>query len=331
MTFNPHVDLGGLAVLNAMDANVWRNLIRVLRYIGGDNVDIHNNFVTDPPHAGEVYIGLAPIVSNPNATLSNFMENSISRITEIGNGNLFDGLREIREFVNRQYYACATVVRHIADLDLQDPIARGALINTNLAGAGDLDTNGVYLIANFLGNQTMALPLIDLRVLGVDPNNVAGYTIDDLWADLNSIFFPNSNDNAALAFPRGVNAATIRNNVETKASFEVCPHVAFKVGYSFEELGASLYVKFGAMQLKGRVTPVNDVFGMGDEKFNKVTPFVAVGVTRNLDERWGVSVEVSHAFRTTKRLPDVKIFRHTIENRTSISRTNVKIMVVYRI
>ncbi|MDR1236090.1 MAG: hypothetical protein LBJ96_03710 [Holosporaceae bacterium] len=306
--------------------NVWRDFLSILHYIGGEDVNIRNNFTINPSAPGGLYDG--GYNQNLNATLGNIMANSRERITVLGNGDLFVGFGEIRRFLTERCAVCAAAFRNFAEQDLRD-LLNNPIPGTSFAGANPLNDVALFVLSSFFRGTMQQLN--KLENVGINPANMNGYAFADLQAAMNSIYTPTADDDSALALPRGVNAATIRNNLETKASFEVCPHVAFKVGYSFEELGASLYVKLGAMQLKGRVTPVNDIFGMGDEKFNKVTPFAAVGVTRNLDDRWGVSVEVSHAFRTTKRLPDVKIFRYTIENRTSISRTGVKVMAVYRI
>ncbi|MDR1982652.1 MAG: hypothetical protein LBQ08_02535, partial [Holosporaceae bacterium] len=59
--------------------------------------------------------------------------------------------------------------------------------------------------------------------------------------------------------------------------------------------------------------------------------FIAVGATKNIDDRWGVAIELSHAFKTTKRLEDIRIFGNTVENRTDISRSSFRVMATYRL
>ncbi|MDR2780868.1 MAG: hypothetical protein LBB21_00170 [Holosporaceae bacterium] len=331
--FDARVDVGNLGTYNrVIHTSVWNNFVSVVRYIGGENIDISAahlaNFITNPADPA----GVSPArIGNMNATLRNFMGNVMTTITQLGreqlhsgnnNQNLLAGLGIIREFVTSRYETFAMALRHIADADLRD--INGALIGgTHFGGNVNLNDHAAYMVTNFLRNSWDA---IDVDDLGINPATV---NENELNAIMNSIYIPTAEDDALLALPRGVNPATIKNNVKTKSTFGVCPHIAFKMGYFFKELGASLYVKTGMIQLNGRVTPVNDLYDLQDEKFNKIAPFVAFGCMKNIDGKWGVAVEVSHAFRVTKKMQDVKIFRQVIENKTSISRTNVRIMATY--
>lgn len=103
-----------------------------------------------------------------------------------------------------------------------------------------------------------------------------------------------------------------------------------KVGYYFREIRGCLFAKLGLIHLNGHVIPVNSAYGIQEEKFHKVAPFVAVELMKNINEKWGWAVEISHAFRTKKKMKDVHLFGMKVENSTSISRTNVRLMAMYR-
>jgi hypothetical protein len=51
---------------------------------------------------------------------------------------------------------------------------------------------------------------------------------------------------------------------------------------------------------------------------------------KNINDRWGIGVELSHAFKTKKKLRDIKIFNYTLENNTSISKTDLRVLLTYR-
>jgi hypothetical protein len=80
------------------------------------------------------------------------------------------------------------------------------------------------------------------------------------------------------------------------------------------------------IQLNGLITPVNNVY-LNEEKFRKITPFISLGAMKNIGGRWGMALEFSHAFKTTKRLQDVQIYSHTVENRTDISKSSIRMMI----
>lgn len=314
---------------NVVSANVWSDFVNVLRFIGGADVDIRNNFSIAPADGNALFSSATahpPYDANPNANLRNIIGNTCTNITALGNGDTFSGLQQIRDFVNRRYPTCAAALRNFAEADLRD--LPGVVPGTS-AGGGVALTDALLLMLNDFFRGAM-LTTSAFEDLGINPASMGSATFDDLEADVGRIYNPTATDNNALAFPGGVDLATIQNNVETKASFNVCPHLAFKFGCYLQELGGMLYAKVGIIQLSGHVTPVNNLYGLQDEKFRKITPFAAVGLMKNINEKWGYVIELSHAFKVTKNMKDVEIFGIRVKNKTSISRTNVKFMVTYR-
>ena len=81
----------GASVLSA----VKNNFFKVLRYIGGENVNIsHDNFVTDNANGGAIYAGGAGMggAPNANANLRSFIgDNTAVRISDLCGGNLVEG------------------------------------------------------------------------------------------------------------------------------------------------------------------------------------------------------------------------------------------------
>jgi hypothetical protein len=188
------------------------------------------------------------------------------------------------------------------------------------------DTNGLRLdtlfdLYDFFGYQGWS----DYRfsILGIDSTESFAGVLNDM----ERIFNP-----SALNFglPAGMTRADIKNYIQTKTSFGVCPHISLKVGYFFNEMKANLYAKFGAIMLNGHVIPQNNLYGIAEEKFNKIAPFAAIGAEKNISDRWGVTLELSHAFRATKRLGDINILGCRMQNRTSVSKSSIRVMAVYR-
>lgn len=111
----------------------------------------------------------------------------------------------------------------------------------------------------------------------------------------------------------------------SKTKFDLCPYVALQLGYYIKELGGILYTKLGAMQLNGRSTIASETANVYDEKFHRWTPYAAIGFNKSISEYWGVSVEVGHAFRTSKKF-DIKYGKDTIKEKIAVSRTMFKVL-----
>ena len=312
---------------NVISANVWSNFVNVLRFVGGANMNIQNNFVTDPADANPLF-DPTTYNANANARLQNIIGNTYARISVYGNGDVFSGFQDLQEFVTNRYPICAAAFRNFAQQDLYDHIhALGTVAGTAAGGGTALPDALVFILHDFFSGSLLRT---QLRSIGVNPANMGGATWNDLVAEINAILNPSAADDAALAVPAGVDVRTIQHNIQTKTSFGVCPYVAMKLGYYFREIRGCLFAKLGLIHLNGHVIPVNSVYGIQEEKFHKVAPFVAVELMKNINEKWGWAVEISHAFKAKKRLRDANFFGVRVENKTSISRTTVRLMATYR-
>ena len=310
---------------DVIDNGVWHNFAGVLRYLGCNNDTISAAFVNLPASGGGIcdmhYVG------NPNARLEDFIPHSWSLVNDIGNSNTLDGLEQIRNFIGRHYPAYATALANIATNDLTT-LEGIPSPGTSITGGSNINGAITDIVSYFLLNDIEGGT--DYSTLGINDAVMGGVTFDQLKAIMDSIYFPSAADNAAFTVPAGVYPRTVVNNVKTKATFGICPYLACKIGYYFNEVNGILYAKFGVILLNGRITPENTVYGLQDEKFYKIAPMIGCGLMKNINEKWGWAVEISHAFRTKKKMKDVHLFGMKVENSTSISRTNVRLMATYR-
>jgi hypothetical protein len=344
--------------IGIVNANPWQNLIGTFRYLGNaagssnadgfpSDMNVRNFIIADSNGQG-VYntLGYLPApgggdVSYNNAQLADFMPRVIENLREFGahisgrNGNeaLLAGIREIRDFTSARFSAFASILQNIAAGNITSPGGAAVLYG----GAGNLSDNAANVIAEFIGGEIRYGRLFNfirnLSEVGIPLGVLPGATpAEQLQSAINVILSIYNPTTGVFALPPGVTEADIRNSVQTKTSFGVCPHVAVKVGYFFNELNACLYTKIGVIQLNGQVTPVNNLYNIREEKFRKITPFVAIGGTKNIDDNWGIAVELAHAFKVKKKLRDIRIFnRYTIENSATVSRTNLRVMLIYKL
>ncbi|MDR1236207.1 MAG: hypothetical protein LBJ96_04325 [Holosporaceae bacterium] len=310
----------------SISGNVWENFVRTIRYLGGGEGEAAiNDFITRDAHLGGVFADVLVdpnCTANPNATFANFLnENTRIRIAELGNGSIIEGFREIKSFLQDRLPNLADAFNHMAEIDIRE-FGGAQVLGTRLGGGiVGLTLENVYYLYDFFAHQMGGGAGFD--TLGV--NRAALF--DQIIDEMNNLYYAPQAD---LVFPADVNEVTVRN-VETKTSFGVCPHLALKAGCFLKKLNVCLYAKFGAIQLNGHVTPVNNIYGLREEKFKVIAPFVAVGATKSVDENWGIGLELFHAFKRTKKLQDTRIFRHTIENRTCISKTGLRLTVSYKL
>lgn len=307
------------------------SIIEVLRYVGGSDINLDSAFITAKSTLPSVYDNRT-MEGYGNAKLSDFMPISWSVLQQLGNGNVAAGLTQIRELVLRHYPNYAKTLSNFGSKDFH--VTAGAVShNTALSGGQDWNTDIADNVGLFLQgtiNTGTAGNAISYDQLGVDEANMDGITFDDVKSDINKIYYPTAANDAELAIPYGSDIKSIQNNVKTKATFGVCPHIACKIGYYFKEIHGVLYTKLGVTMLHGRVTPVNNIYGLQDEKFNKIAPMIGFGLQKNINDKWGYVVELSHAFKVKKKLKDVEIFGIKLENKTSISRTNLRFMLTYK-
>ena len=239
---------------NVIAANVWNNFVNVLRFVGGANVNIQNNFVTDPADANPLF-DPTTYNANANARLQNIIGNTYARISVYGNGDVFSVFQDLQEFVTNRYPICAAALRNFAQQDLYPVSSTGPAIAGTAAGGGTaLPDVSVFLLNDFFSGRLFTSYL---AAIGVNPANMGGATWDNLVAEINTILNPSAAHDVALAVPAGVDVRTIQHNIQTKTSFGVCPYVAMKLGYYFRELRGCLFAKLGLIHLNGHVIPVN--------------------------------------------------------------------------
>ena len=152
------------------------------------------------------------------------------------------------------------------------------------------------------------------------------YNVDD--ADENLRYYRTLHDEDDSGTPE-TQANTNSNSsykFHSKTTFNLCPHISLQLGYFVKEFGGILYTKLGAMQLNGRTTIATDVADVYTEKFHKWTPYAALGFNKSISEVWGVSVEVGHAFKTSKKF-NIKYGNDVIKEKISVSRTMFRVLL----
>ncbi|MDR1236122.1 MAG: hypothetical protein LBJ96_03880 [Holosporaceae bacterium] len=164
---------------------------------------------------------------------------------------------------------------------------------------------------------------------GVLPGATPNDWFDALEAVINSIFDP-FNTAIDFALPPGITEADIKKSLQMKTSFNVCPNISLKFGYFFTEFNACLYAKIGGILLDAHVTPAANLYDVKEESFRKITLFLALGATRSIGNNWSVAIELSHAFRTKKRLQDIQALGHRLQNDITVSKSDIRILFVYR-
>ncbi|MDR3180103.1 MAG: hypothetical protein LBT70_04370 [Holosporaceae bacterium] len=112
------------------------------------------------------------------------------------------------------------------------------------------------------------------------------------------------------------------------ASFGVCPHLALKVGAHFSKIKSSLHLKAGLAYLSGKVAFDS---GISNKSFGKIAPMVGIEVNRQICNNWGVGLELSHTFGSSKKFEPVKLLGTSIEPKVKLNRTTLKVMATYHI
>lgn len=322
LTYDIGVGVGGRP---AVTANKRDAFVEVLRYIGGENIDIsHNNFITDNVNRGAIYVGGAP---NANANLRSFIgDNTAVRISDLGGGNFIEGLNQVREFVCRQYPGLALAFKHLAENQMTN------MNNAPVLGGG----GGVYRSPNNL-NDDFTVNLDDffggrfryvnnLNQLGIVAANMGGIGINELQNVINSIYFPTGADDNSL-----LQRTVIESKVKTKVHFGICPSATVIVGRYVPQFGGSFYVGAGAILLCGTLTPVDDPYDSKSEKFRKIAPQFVAGFEKRISRNWGFGFEISQTIKVSQKMSDSEFGRQRIKRSTEISRTTMKLMCLYNL
>ncbi|GHT91996.1 hypothetical protein FACS1894122_05230 [Alphaproteobacteria bacterium] len=311
-----------------VDGNVWRNFLKVNRYLGGaSNADVPGliNIDGTPGSTISTFINGAysPLYeengSNTNATyLSCIEELAAHNISLIGNGSLSTGMKEIRDFIVSNNTDLANTLKSIGE----GPIGNGEdnpVGDTAINGqANSIDWWEAGEIALLSGTRAN-----DFERLGITKNSQQTLFCGDIERVNDAMEWARGN---MQMDDTGIDA---NGNVKTKSSFNASPYVALKFGYFFTELNACLYMKAGATQLTGRITPENTSYKLKDDSFRKITPLFAVGYSRNIGNNFAIDIELSKTLKTNKNLSIETPYKYTIDNKVRINKTDVTIMLTY--
>jgi hypothetical protein len=325
-----------------VDGSVWQNLLGTFRYLGGtpgfsdtngfpadQNI---RNFMLSTSNGKGVYNinkyiteSTESDISYTDAQLVDFMPRAWENIRELGTqvSGISDrnavpvGMREIRDFIAARFPILATILQNIATDYINGDEGTQYGASKKLADAS------ANLIANYIGGYENVIT--DLNEIGILNSDMQ---YDDALDAIQNVFDP-INPNINFALPYGFNEANLRNSIRDDKTFGVCPHVAFKIGYFVKEANCNLYAKLGAIMLNGAITTSNQLYNISSEKFRKFSPLLAIGVNKLVNKKWGITLELSHAFKTTKKLRDITPLAHRISNYAIISANCIKLIVTY--
>jgi hypothetical protein len=335
---------------------VWQNLIGTFRYLGeaggfsdAEGFPMHpniRNFVLSANPQGEIYnaaaYSMVPIpninIPNQNAQLADFMPRAFQNLRELGeqlSGRnddyaILTGIREVREFIGTRFPEFAAILQNIATTDILDP---GTRYNGN-AHLTDVASNiFAEFIGGYINNNNNFDFIADLADVGIPAGALPGANNAAQLRSAIDVFlaiYDPVNPNINFTIPAGYDEVAVRNSVKNARTFGTSPQLAAKVGYFIREIQGNLYIKFGAMILNGKVTTTNNLYTINSEKFRKITPFFAVGISKNIDNNCGIIIELSHACKSKKELQNITAFGHNINNSTTISKSDLRIIVTYR-
>jgi hypothetical protein len=301
-----------------IDGNVWRNFLKVNRYLGGSSdVGLTNPDGTPGPAISNFINGAYRLLfvnpgNEPLASYPSFIEQHVvDNLTSLGNGNISLAIRELRNFIVASNSDLANTLKSIGENDI-----------------GGLGGSGVTGAANPI-NPVAITRLLDLFAGTVQNFNDIGIVNAALFSgDINRV-----NNAIRWALGNGLLEVPGANsfNIKTKATFAVSPYITLKLGYFFDEIRTCLYVKAGIIRLNGKVSSDNPNFIIKEDSFRKVAPLLAVGLNKNWSEKWGVGIELSQTIKVKKNLTISTPYGYKINNNTTISKTNLAITVTYKL
>jgi hypothetical protein len=317
-----------LAGSHIIDVEVYGRFVQSMRYFGGTgdfSLGNHNNFMISPAGGG-VFDGT--YTANPNAVFADFIgERALINIRNLANGDLQGGYNAIREFTGENFPAIADALGHMAEQPIiaGDPV-RGPSVNPNgnanndgTVEAGNVHWTVARELSRFLGGDYV---IYEYENIGVNPD---GRNIADLRREIDDLYNP---DNSHIIPQLSQAEMRALSNFQNKTSFGVCPYAAIKIGYFFKEIQGCIHAKIGVTQLHGRIDAINNFIEKKD-KIHKIAPLIAVGVNKMLTQNCGISVELSHALKTNKKLKDIEWKGYRLENNVIISKTDLKVLVTY--
>jgi hypothetical protein len=319
------ITLAGSHIINV---GVYGRFIQAMRYLGGTgdfSLGNHNNFMTSPAGNG-VFNGA--YLANPDAVFADFIgERALINIENLANGDSQGGYNVIREFMGSNFPTIADALGHMAEqLIIADDDFRGPSVNPNgiADNHGTIDSGNVHwMVARELSRFFSGDYVIyEYENIGVNP---AGRNIEALRQEMEDLYNPDNSYIRPQLSPAEMRALS---NFQSKTSFGVCPYAAIKIGYFFKEIQGCVYAKIGITQLQGRIDVINDFMEKKD-KFHTITPLVAIGVSKMLTQNCGISLELSHAPKTHKKLRDIEWKGYRVENNIGISKTDLRILFTY--
>ncbi len=188
-----------------------------------------------------------------------------------------------------------------------------------------------YILSNIAKNQsntivgnvimTLSMGRVPtLHAVGIDDQHDTKYATYNVFKHL---LEPDFSDNV-----------TQNIKFKTKSRFELSPHIGLKFGFYLDDNKSFIYSKIGVIQLNGRVVAgekddnLGAYFDVKSKNFHKITPMLTFGFNRQIGcSGWGVGFEISHAFKTSKKLDPVDVIGFKIYPKAKISRTSVRFLV----
>ncbi|MDR1597982.1 MAG: hypothetical protein LBR89_03540 [Holosporales bacterium] len=313
-------------------APVWHNFLYSLRYLGGaPNIanlvgpedvpgPLVSTFMTAAADGAVLFDDYQN--ANPLANFVHFIgDNTLSNIAGLGGGNLLSGFKEIRRFITTFSPTLAQVFQHMAESRLVDSYGRYDHAS-NLGGADSLTALDAWFVSSFFANDAGWNDR--LEALGITHN----IDVDDLLTELNNLYVPNY-----AAAPTHTSTTTTTNTIDhdmsSCVSWGCCPHASISVGCFFAK-NFCVSAGIGIIQLNGHILPVNNLFGLSEEKFKKAAPLLTLGLKYMISNRCSIGLEIEHACKVTKKFPDTSIYGFKIKNKVSVSKTDVKLTVSYK-
>jgi hypothetical protein len=303
--------------------NVWRNFLRVNRYLGGaTNTDIpglvNQDGTPGPAISAFVEGNYSPLYvnngNNPNATYSSFIgQETVNSLLPLGNGNMSSAMTEIRNFITFANSELANILRSIAETDVFGTVGSSLTGATHPIDAATLRELAVL----FSGDEDH---FADIGITNANAVALFGNDIERV----NNAIIRAINDQSLVAPQHSA------ENIKTDTTFRISPYIAAKAGYFFNEIKACLYVKAGVMHLGGQIVPANNFYTVRNDKFRKIAPFFAIGLSKNFNENFGINIELSKTLKISKEITLSTPYGHRVNNKVKVNKINFAVVIVYR-
>jgi hypothetical protein len=319
-----------------LSERVYGRFILSMRCLGGTSnfTSANNNsFMTADAHNNGIWYNTDGIYqANPDAVFANFIGGmSMINIRALGNGNFQSGYEIMKEFTRENFPIIYDALGHMAEQQIA-VMGNGAVLGPSVNQDGTVNADGVgaideqndilweipHQLSIFFNDEYIRR----YENIGVNP---VGRDINALRREIEALYNP---DNSHIQ-PQ-LNPAEIRalNDFKSKTSFGICPYAAIKVGYFCKEIQGCVYAKVGIMQLQGHITAINDFLKKKDN-FQKFSPLFAFGISKTIKDRYGISLELSHALKTNKKMREISWKGYKVNNDVTVSKTDLRVLVTY--